>query len=182
MERDTVWDAMAAAYESARGDLADRLMAALEAAQAEGGDIRGMQSAALLVVAGEATGRPWEDRLIDLRVDDDPDPVGELKRLLTLHRAYEHMNAGDKAIETGDVAGARREYGAAERLAPGNLEMSYWHAVALANAGEVEASLGVFERVFAAGSNWATLTPRLVQVHLLEVSPADLDRILARAR
>src|SRR5438128_9601738 len=87
-----VWPAMAKAFERARGDLAERMMTALEAAQAAGGDIRGKQSAALIVASGKSTGRPWVDRLFDLRVDDHPEPLKELRRLLTLQRAYNHMN------------------------------------------------------------------------------------------
>ena len=181
MEKDTVWDAMAVAFEAAEGPLAERLVAALQAAQAEKGDIRGMQSAALLVVAGESTGRPWVDRLVDLRVEDHPDPVNELARLLRVHRAYEHMNAGDHALEVGDTEGARREYGAAEALAPDNVEMVYWHAVALANAGDVDGSLPLFARVFAADTNWVTLIPRLVEVDILVVAGEDLQRILDQA-
>ena len=181
MEKDTVWDAMARAYEAAEGDLAERLLAALEAAQAEGGDIRGKQSAAILIVAPESSGKVWEDRLVDLRVEDHPEPVAELRRLVQLHRAYQHMNEGDLAVERGETEAARREYGAAEALAPGNLEMGYWHAVALANVGEVEESLPIFRRVFAGDPNWATLTPRLTGVGLLTVSPEDLERILAQA-
>ena len=181
MEQNTVWDAMATAYESAQGDLAERMLVALEAAQKEKGDIRGQQSACILVVAGESSGRPWEDRIVDLRVEDNPEPLRELRRLLDLQRAYRHMNAGDLAIEKGDMAGARRDYGAAEALAPGNLEMTYWHAVALANAGEVEASLPLFRTVFRADPHWAVLTPRLAAVHILTASPQDLDRILQGA-
>src|SRR5262249_16344016 len=91
--------AMSQAYESASGDLAERLMAALDAAQAAGGDIRGRQSAALLVVKPQSSGRPWADRAVDLRVDDNPEPLRELRRLLVVQRAYEHMNAGDLAVE-----------------------------------------------------------------------------------
>lgn len=182
MEKDTVWGAMADAYESAQGDLAERMLAALAAAQREKGDIRGQQSACLLIVAGKATGRPWEDRVVDLRVEDHPAPVEELARLYRLHRAYRHMNAGDKAIEAGDTAAAKREYGRAESLAPGNLEMAYWHAVSLANAGELEASLPVFARVFAGDARWEALTERLPGVGLLTVSPQDLERILASGK
>jgi uncharacterized Ntn-hydrolase superfamily protein len=181
MEKDTVWGAMARAYESATGDFASRLLAALEAAQAEGGDIRGKQSAAILIVAPESSGRPWEDRLVDLRVEDAPDPVRELGRLLELHRAYEHMNAGDLAVERGETEAARREYGAAEALAPDNLEMAYWHAVALANSGELEESLPIFRRVFAGDRDWAELTPRLIGVGLLELTPDELQRVLDQA-
>src|SRR5512138_801191 len=92
---DEVPDAMAAAFEKAKGPLAERMLAALEAAQGVGGDIRGKQSAAILVVRGKPSAKPWTDRLMDLRIEDDPDPVGEMRRLLTLHRAYERMNRGD---------------------------------------------------------------------------------------
>jgi uncharacterized Ntn-hydrolase superfamily protein len=182
MEKNTVWDAMARAYESAKGEFADRLLAALEAAQAEKGDIRGMQSAAILIVAAQATGRPWEDRIMDLRVEDSPDPLKELRRLVTVHRAYDHMNAGDVAMEHSDTEAARREYGAAEALMPGNLEMAYWHAVALANAGDVAASLPIFGKIFKKDANWAVLTPRLVDVKLLTVSDEDLKRILKQGK
>jgi uncharacterized Ntn-hydrolase superfamily protein len=181
MEKDTVWDAMARAYESSQGDLADRMIAALEAAQAEKGDIRGMQSASILIVAAEATGRPWEDRIMDLRVEDHPDPVNELKRLVMVHRAYDHMNAGDLAMEHGDTEAAKREYGAAEALIPENVEMVYWHAIALANAGEFDASLPLFKRVFERDANWAILTPRLVSVNLLNVTDNQLRQIVSQA-
>jgi len=118
---DGVWPAMAAAYEASSGPLAERLVAALEGAQAAGGDIRGKQSAALLVVRGASTGQPWEDRLVDLRVDDHLEPVLEIARLLRVHRAYEHMNRGDAALEQGDVEGALDAYRAAEELFPDNL-------------------------------------------------------------
>jgi uncharacterized Ntn-hydrolase superfamily protein len=182
MEKNTVWDAMAKAYESSTGEFSERLMAALRAAQGEGGDIRGKQSAAILIVAATSTGRPWEDRLVDLRVEDSADPLGELERLLTVHRAYQHMNAGDLAVEKGDTEGAQREYGAAEAILPDNREMVFWHAVALANAGKVEDSLPLFRKVFRGGKNWATLTPRLVTVGLITVSEGDLKRILDQAR
>ena len=77
-----VWPAMLDAYQASDGDLADRLMAALDAAEAAGGDIRGRQSAAMLIVKATGSGQPWQDRIVDLRVDDAPDPLGELRRLL----------------------------------------------------------------------------------------------------
>jgi uncharacterized Ntn-hydrolase superfamily protein len=182
MERNTVPAAMAQGFEAAKGPFGERLLAALEAAQKEKGDIRGQQSACLLIVAAKATGRAWEDRLVDLRVEDHPDPVTEIKRLLRVHQAYQHMNAGDLAIEHGDAEKARIEYGAAESLQPGNLEMIYWHAVALANAGSVDESLQLFGKVFRGDRKWAVLTPRLVPVGILKVSEADLARILAEGR
>jgi uncharacterized Ntn-hydrolase superfamily protein len=179
MLNDQVWPAMARAFESAQGELADRMLAALDAGQAVGGDIRGRQSAAIVVVAAKSTGRPWVDRIFDLRVDDSPEPLKELRRLVTLQRAYNHMNAGDLATEKKDNDAALREYGAAEKLVPDNAEMIYWHAVALVNMGRVEESLPLFRRVFAMDSNWATLTPRLVKSELLPNDPKLIERIVA---
>ncbi|MCA1618912.1 MAG: DUF1028 domain-containing protein [Acidobacteria bacterium] len=182
MSNARVWPAMARAYEAARGDLADRMLAALEAAEAQGGDIRGRQSAALVVVKAESTGRPWADRLFDLRVDDHPEPLRELRRLVRLQRAYNHMNAGDAAVERKDNEAALREYAAAERLVPDNIEMVYWHAVALANMNRVEEALPLFRRVFAAEPNWRTLTPRLVKAGILPDDKKLIDRIVSTGR
>lgn len=173
-----VWGAMADAFEASRGDLAGRLLAALEAAQAAGGDIRGKQSAALIVVAGKPTGRPWQDRTFDLRVDDHAEPVAELRRLVRLQRAYNLMNEGDLAVERRDTEAALKAYAAAEALAPGNAEMAYWHAVALVNMKRVDESLPIFARVFRLDPHWRALTPRLVAVGLLPDDPPALDRIL----
>jgi uncharacterized Ntn-hydrolase superfamily protein len=182
MLNDTVWPAMARAFEGARGDLAERMLAALDAAQGAGGDIRGRQSAALIVVTGTPTGLAWKDRTFDLRVDDSPEPLVELRRLVTLQRAYNHMNAGDLAVERDDTEAALREYSAAARLVPDNAEMVFWHAVALVNMGRVDESLPLFRRVFAMDSNWVTLTPRLVKSDLLPDDPAIINRILSVAR
>ena len=179
MLNDKVWPAMARAFENAKGDLADRMLAALDAAQAVGGDIRGRQSAAMIVVTGKPTGQAWKDRTFDLRVDDSPEPLVELRRLVKLQRAYNHMNAGDLAVEKKDNEGALREYGAAEKLVPNNAEMIYWHAVALVNMGRVEESLPLFRRVFAMDPNWVTLTPRLPKSGLLPDDPKLIQRIVS---
>jgi uncharacterized Ntn-hydrolase superfamily protein len=178
MSNDRVWPAMSRAFETTKGDLAERMLAALDAAQGAGGDIRGRQSAALIIVSGKPTGKPWADRVFDLRVDDSPAPLKELRRLVTLQRAYNHMNAGDLAVEKKDNEGALREYGAAEKLVPDNAEMIYWHAVALVNMGRVEESLPLFRKVFAMDRNWAELTPRLSKVGLLPDDAKMLERIL----
>ena len=179
MLNDRVWPAMAEAYEHARGDLADRLLAALDAAQEVGGDIRGKQSAAILIVSGSATGKPWVDRLMDLRVEDSPEPLKELRRLVRLHRAYQHMNNGDLAVEHNDVDGALREYGAAEQMFPDNLEMKFWHAVALVGVDRVEQSLPIFREIFTNDTNWATLVPRLVTAGILPDNPQVTAKILS---
>lgn len=179
MLNDKVWPAMARAFESAKGDLADRMLAALDAAQAVGGDIRGRQSAAMIVVTGKPTGQAWKDRIFDLRVDDSPQPLLELRRLVKLQRAYNHMNAGDLAVEKKDNEGALREYGAAEKLVPNNAEMIYWHAVALVNMGRVDESLPLFRRVFAMDRNWITLTPRLPKSGLLPDDPKLIQKIVS---
>lgn len=179
MLNDTVWAAMARAFENTKGDLAERMLAALDAAQAAGGDIRGRQSAALIVVTGKPTGQAWKDRTFDLRVDDSPEPLRELRRLVRLQRAYNHMNAGDLAVEKKDNEGALREYSAAEKLVPDNAEMIYWHAVALVNMGRVDESLPLFRKVFAMDRNWVTLTPRLPKAGLLPNDPKIIARIVA---
>ncbi len=180
MLNDQVWPAMDEAYRKSAGQpLAERLVAALEAAQAEGGDIRGKQSAALLVVRAESTGKLWEDRLIDLRVEDHPEPIQEIKRLLRVFRAYEHMNRGDEALEQNDADTALKEYGTAEAMFPDNLEMKFWHAASLANLGRVDESLPLFKAVFAADPNWLELTRRLPAKGFLSVSNEELARIVS---
>ncbi len=179
MLNERVWPAMAQAFEKATGDLAGRMIAALEAGQEAGGDVRGQQSAALLVVTGKPTGRPWADRIFDLRVDDHPRPLEELRRLIVLQRAYNHMNAGDKAMEGRDHPKALEEYAAAARLAPENLEVVYWHAVALVNMQRLDDALPFFRSVFARDRNWIELTPRLVAAELLPNDSRLIERICA---
>jgi uncharacterized Ntn-hydrolase superfamily protein len=181
MEKPSVWPAMARAFEEAEGDLAERMLRALEAAQAESGDIRGKQSAAILVVSGRSTGRPWVDRLYDLRIEDHPEPLEELRRLLHLARAYREMNAGDESMTVNDVAAAVGHYNAAAEMEPANAEMVYWAAVTLAGVGKVEEALPRFEKAFAADPRWAVLTARLPAAGLLPDDPALLARILGVA-
>ena len=175
----TVPAAMAAAFRETEGRLAERMLAALAAAEAEGGDIRGRQSACLLVVRMASTGRPWEDRLTDLRIEDSADPLVELARLLKVQRAYEHMDAGDVALARGDHARALVEYSSAESLYPENEEIVYWTAVGLANSGRVDESLPRFRQVFERNANWRELTSRLFDKGQITVDGEDLKRILS---
>ncbi len=178
MLNEEVWPAMANAFEGSSGPLAERMLAALEAAQRTGGDIRGQQSAAILVVRGKSTGKIWEDRLIDLRVEDHPDAVKEIGRVLQLFRAYEHMNNGDLAIEDGDETSALREYGAAEKMFPDNIEMQYWHAVSLVNIGKPDVALPIFRDIFLKDTNWVELTRRIVTNQMLKTDTQSLEKIL----
>jgi uncharacterized Ntn-hydrolase superfamily protein len=179
MEKASVWPAMAAAFEAGQGDLAERLLQALEAAEREGGDIRGRQSAAILVVKPKSSGKPWADRVFDLRVEDHADPLAELRRLVTMQRAYNHMTAGDDCTALADWACAEREYGTAEALQPHNAEMAFWHAIALATNGRLESARPLFAKAFAADPRWRELVKRLPAVDQLPKDPKLLEAILA---
>ncbi|MEN8228290.1 MAG: DUF1028 domain-containing protein [Bacteroidota bacterium] len=179
MLNDDVIPAMSKAYiENGDLPLAERVLKAMQAAQEAGGDIRGKQSAALIVVGLEPADGVWADKKIHLRVDDHREPLIEMERLLRVHRAYEHMNRGDLAVEHHDMKAALKEYGAAEEMFPENLEMKYWKAVALANNGRMRDALPVFKYVFDRDDNWTELTRRLPSSGLLTISQEDLDKIL----
>jgi len=183
MANDRVWPAMARAFEDTEGDLATRMLAALAAAQAEGGDIRGKQSAALLIVKGESTGRPWVggDWVVDLRVDDAPDPIAELTRLVRLQRAYNHANRGDELFSEQQVDEALAQYAAAAELAPEIEELPFWQAVTLITIGREAEALSIFREVFAINRDWAELVPRLPAAGLLPDDAALIARIVAQA-
>jgi len=179
MLNDKVWPAMSKAFEQNENlPLAERMMATMQAAQNAGGDIRGQQSAVILVVKGKSTGKVWEDRKIDLRVEDHPEAVAEMARVLKVFRAYEHMNNGDLAIEHQEMDKALEEYGAAQNMFPDNLEMKYWTAVSLANIKKIDQALLLFEEVFSKDKNWKTLTPRIVKNGMLTVDERTLKKIM----
>lgn len=176
----TVCDVMAAAYRNTQGDLAARMLAALEAAQREGGDIRGQQSAALLVVSGDRSEPAWGGRIFDLRVEDHHRPLEELSRLLGLARAYNLMTEGDDAVAAGDMDTARQRYAAAMALAPDNHEMMFWTAVTLVGGGQIDEALPLFRRAFRLHPPWRELITRLPAAGLLPDDPALMNRILGR--
>jgi uncharacterized Ntn-hydrolase superfamily protein len=181
MEKPSVWPAMARAFESTRGDLAERLLAALEAAEREGGDIRGRQSAAILVVGPTNTGRPWTDRRFDLRVEDHPNPVAELRRLVTLARVYQKLNEGDEWVTKNDMPKAVQAYGAATSLLPDaatNGEAVFWTGISLVGAKRVDDALPYLRRAHAADARWAELVNRLPEVGLLPNDPALVRRLV----
>jgi uncharacterized Ntn-hydrolase superfamily protein len=175
-----VCESMAAAFLNSKGKpLAERVLLALEAAQKAGGDIRGMQSAAIIVVPGKANNQPWNDKTVDLRVDDAANPLKELRRLYSVHLAYQHMNEGDLAVEKNDMQKAMQEYNAAMKLFPSNIEMKYWTAVTLANNKQLNKALPMFKSIFSKDKNWRELTRRLKPVGLITVPDADLQKILS---
>ena len=158
MGRATVPDAMSAAFGQASGDLAERLMTALEGAEAEGGDVRGRQSAALLVAP--AQGEAWQAR-IDLRVEDHADPIGELRRLLGLQRAYELAGEADELMGEGRADEAAGRYVRASELAPESDELLFWAGLAIAQSGDVAAGADAVRRAASVQPGWLTLLDRL---------------------
>ncbi|MEE8583676.1 MAG: DUF1028 domain-containing protein [Acidobacteriota bacterium] len=177
MLKDSVCRAMKEAFEKSKGSLARRLSAALQAAQAEGGDIRGRQSAALKVVSAQKPENPWQGVLVELRVDDHQNPLQELERLLGVQEAYQAMNQGDLAIENQHMEEALQHYRRAESMLPNRLEPRFWHAVQLVTLGRLEEALPIFRAVFAQDKNWLELARRLVKVDLLPKDPAILEAI-----
>jgi len=172
MEKDTVWAAMAQAFTSTDAPLAERMMAALEAAEAEGGDIRGKQSAAMLVVTGSPKGRFWEDRIIDLRVEDAPEPLPELRRLLRIRRAYMALSEADRLSESGDRTAAEAKSAEAIRIAPEMVEIRFWTGLDMAMAGDMDGGCRLMaEVVREKGVRWMETLRRLAMVDRV---PADV--------
>ena len=179
MLNDEVIPAMKKAFQdNSNLPLAERIIKVFEAAESVGGDIRGKQSAALIVVGAEKTSNVWEDKKIDLRVDDSSNPIKEIKRLLKVHRAYDHMNKGDLAIEENDMDKALSEYGKAQVLFPENHEMSFWKAIALLNNGKKEAARPILKKVFKENPNWKKLIYRLPKSGLILMKFKELDSYL----
>jgi len=180
MLSDKVWPSMAKAFRKYKDlPLPERIVKTLEAAETVGGDIRGKQSAALLVVDGEQPENKWDDPYIDLRIEDHKKPLEELDRLLRIYRAYEHMNKGDVAIEHDNMTNALKEYNFALNMFPNNLEMKFWTAVSLANNKKLDDAIMLFKDVFKSDKNWCLLTERLPDSGLLNLKEEDLKRILS---
>jgi uncharacterized Ntn-hydrolase superfamily protein len=153
-----VWPAMAAAFDEASGPLARRLLAALNAAEASGGDARGRQSSALVVAPAE--GEPWQ-RTVDVRVDDHPEPLRELERLLDLADAYAIASEGDDLVGQGRHEEAGELYRQASELAPGNHELLFWSGLATARAGDVAGGLDQVREAIRLQPGWMELLGRL---------------------
>jgi uncharacterized Ntn-hydrolase superfamily protein len=177
MANANVWPAMSAAFEKAQGDLGERMLQALEAGQKAGGDIRGMQSAAILVVKGQSTGKPWKDWVYNLRVEDSAEPIKELRRLVRLQRAYILNTQGDDYIAEQKTAEAMKAYEESVKLAPEVVELQFWAALTMYTNGREAEGLKAFREVFSHERLWVDLIPRLAQVGLFPNDPKKIDEV-----
>ena len=173
-----VWGAMARSFRRSKGSLAERLMLALESAEQAGGDLRGRQSAAILVVKVNGSSVPWHDRVVDLRVEDHPQPLVEMRRLLRIQQAYVHANNGDVMTEKGDVERALEEYKRSAELYPENVELKFWQAVTLINHGELNKGRAILRGVFRTNKDMKTLLKGMPKVGLLKTDKATLQDLL----
>lgn len=185
MLTETVWDVMAQAFEKSKGDLAERIMISLEAAEAEGGDIRGKQSVAILVVSKARAGNKSSAPLLRLHVEDHIDPLVEMRRLLAYAKAYQHQaDAAEmleaKKLDDEKVKEANETFAKAVVLMPPDInpELVFWHAVSLVEAKRVDEALPLFKQVFEINSNWRELVPRLVPSEVLPDDKELIDMIL----
>lgn len=180
LERDSCWPAMAAAYEQGLAEGApfvERLLRALEAAEREGGDVRGRQSAAIAVVGAAVETASWRGRLMDLRIEDHPDPVPELRRIVTMQQAYELLDDEGDAAKEGMAVEAR--YEEARRLAPEAYELVFWRAVELAKQGALEAARQEMRIAVAADQRWQTTLDHLAAAGREGITPELARQLLA---
>ncbi|MEO0561433.1 MAG: DUF1028 domain-containing protein, partial [Chloroflexota bacterium] len=185
MTKDTVIPAMQAAYEGAEGDLAARMINALEAAQAQGGDIRGKQSAALVIVPPTSENTPDWATLYNLRVDEATEPLIELGRLVRLRRAELISSLGHAAFADGHVDEALNTWATARAMAPELEEIAFWQAVTLADAGEIAQAVDVFGPVFEMDplrDQWVELVTRLEAAKIITRPGAAAEFVAALGR
>ena len=156
-------------------------MVALEAAERVGGDIRGRQSAAMVVVKGQASGKPWNDYVVNLRVEDHPKPLVELRRLLRLRRAYNLEDQGDAFTSEKKPAEAAKAYDEAAKLAPDVVELQFWAAITMYTNDRKSEALALFKKVFAREARWVPLVERLSRVGLFPNDPKAVAEVQAQA-
>ena len=179
MSSDRVWGAMASRFKAARGTLARRLMAALEGAEEEGGDVRGKQSAAMLIVKRKGTSAPWEGKILELRVEDHPEPLKELERLIKIHEAYAEANLADDLASRGRMTQAMRRYSLAAKLAPEIEELKFWQAVGMLNHGDIEEAKPLLSEVFRARKEWRRVLFQLPNSGLLKTPKGIIESLLS---
>lgn len=172
----SVWENMAKVYASCEGDFSERLLQALEAGQDAGGDIRGMQSAALVVVPGPND--PLKREMVtNLRVDDHDHPLIELRRLLTIQRGQEWYVQAVHAVEVGDLTAAQEHYERLRGLVVGTREPLFWYAVTLTEHGHLDKALPVFALVFAVEPIWHSMIDRLVVSGDFPDDPSAISKV-----
>lgn len=177
LEQDAVWKAMVDAYQAASGDLAERMLVALEAAEERGGDVRGPKAAALVVVTTTASATPWLDRVVDLRVDDHQQPLRELRRLLSLHRLYDRANRAFNSAITGNLSAALSEFASLESEQPDDADVAFRHGLLLALAGRVDEARHRLEHCYRDGNGWREALRRLPAAGYLPNDPDLLERL-----
>ena len=173
-----VWPAMLEAFIDAEGTLTERLLAALFAGEGAGGDLRGRQSAAVLVVP--AAGEPWET-VTSLRVEDHPEPLVELGRLVRLGEAYRLAGQGDECLAAGRFAEAGRFFLQAVEVAPESDELRFWAGLGAAQTGDMETALSHVRAAIAVNAGWRELLARLTP-DVAPAAPAVLERLLRAGR
>jgi uncharacterized Ntn-hydrolase superfamily protein len=165
-----VWPAMLDAYAAGQGSLTTRLLTALNVGEATGGDLRGRQSAAILVVP--AGGEAWET-VTSLRVEDHPDPLVELTRLAKLDEAYRLAGQGDEQLAQGSYAEASALFARACELAPEADELRFWAGLGAAQLGDMDTALAQVRAAIAVNDGWLELLRRLTP-ELAPSAPAVL--------
>jgi uncharacterized Ntn-hydrolase superfamily protein len=178
MRNRNIWLAMATAFEKSKGPLAYRLMETLEAAQEAGGDVRGKESASMLIVKTTSSGMPWQDRVLDLRVEDHTEPLKELRRLLRIHEAYAHTNYADTLMSYGRMNEATEEFGRAFEIAPEIEEPKFWQAVTVLCQGRTEESIPIFKDVFAINPDWKQVLRSLLRTKLFPINEHEVSQVL----
>jgi uncharacterized Ntn-hydrolase superfamily protein len=179
MARDTVWTAMVHAFENAGGELADRLLAAMDAAEREGGDVRGKQAAALVVVAGSPSGTPPADRSVDLRIDDHPDPVGEIRRLLSYSRAHQRASRAIGKALANDATGALADLDACCAQYPDEPEFLVRRALLLLSLGRLDEARAALQRAHAIHPGWGELLLRFADAGVIPARREMLEPLVA---
>jgi uncharacterized Ntn-hydrolase superfamily protein len=179
MKSDRVWGAMSRAFKS-NVDLPfpERLVAALEAAEEAGGDLRGMQSAAILVVEPDLKPKAWEGKTVDLRVEDNADPLVELKRLLRYQRGYKWVDRGDDLLSSNKTREALEAYSKGMKLVPEVLELRYWVAISLISSGQdKKRGTKMLKEVYARDKNWIQVTRGMIRTGTPPLDPSLLGEV-----
>ena len=180
MRNRRVWPAMAVAFRRSKGPLAHRLMAVLEAAEEAGGDIRGKQSAAMLIVNVRPSGRPWMDRVLELRVEDNPEPLKELRRLIRIREAFTKEDIAEDLLAQGKLAKARQLFEEASKQAPEIDEITFWRAVSLLGDNRVEEAVPLFKSAFDVNKDWRSVLRSLSRTSAFSLTPEQVQRALRR--